>query len=229
MSSTKCSAHRAAAKNLPNGWAAGRRHRCNHDTAVHTRHGYLKTCHYKHWLVDRRQQLWYAIAGKQYLREWINAIEMADTPERFGIVPLSSVDLQVPLQDPSDLKTFSPDLLCMARQMQCPLPPRPVQQRPEQRLFTKLYYEKYRSLVAINFRQFAEDWNMHASVKNGVMPKLPVHLRLYFKQFLFNSRLKDALQRCLAAYRIEDGLGFARCERHPRRDADSNAAAHASC
>lgn len=196
---------------------------------MHTRHGYLKTCHYKHWLVDRRQQLWYAIAGKQYLREWINAIEMADTPERFGIVPLSSVDLQVPLQDPSDLKTFSPDLLCMARQMQCPLPPRPVQQRPEQRLFTKLYYEKYRSLVAINFRQFAEDWNMHASVKNGVMPKLPVHLRLYFKQFLFNSRLKDALQRCLAAYRIEDGLGFARCERHPRRDADSNAAAHASC
>jgi hypothetical protein len=196
----------------------------------------LKTCHYKHWLVDRRQQLWYAIAGKQYLREWIKAIEMADTPERFGIVPLSSVDLQVPLQDPSDLKTFSPDLLCMARQMQCPLPPRPVQQRPEQRLFTKLYYEKYRSLVAINFRQFAEDWNMHASVKNGVMPKLPVHLRLYFKQFLFNSRqflfnsrLKDALQRCLAAYRIEDGLGFARCERHLRRDADSNAAAHASC
>jgi hypothetical protein len=63
----------------------------------------LKTCHYKHWLVDRRQQLWYAIAGKQYLREWINAVEMADTPERFGIVPLSSVDLQVPLQleDPS--------------------------------------------------------------------------------------------------------------------------------
>ena len=111
-----------------------------------------------------------------------------------------------------------------------------MQQRPEQRLFTKLYYEKYRSLVAINFRQFAEDWNMHASVKNGVMPKLPVHLRLYFKQFLFNSRqflfnsrLKDALQRCLAAYRIEDGLGFARCERHLRRDADSNAAAHASC
>jgi hypothetical protein len=41
------------------------------------------------------------IAGKQYLREWINAVEMADTPERFGIVPLSSVDLQVPLQDPS--------------------------------------------------------------------------------------------------------------------------------
>jgi hypothetical protein len=83
------------------GWAAERRHRYNHDTAVHTRHGYLKTGHYKHWLVDRRQQLWYAIAGKQYLREWINAIEMADTPERFGIVPLSSVDLQVPLQDPS--------------------------------------------------------------------------------------------------------------------------------
>ena len=154
---------------------------------------------------------------------------MADTPERFGIVPLSSVDLQVPLQDPSDLKTFSPDLLCMARQMQCPLPPRPVQQRPEQRLFTKLYYEKYRSLVAINFRQFAEDWNLHASVKNGVMPKLPVHLKLYCKQFLFNSRLKDASQRCLAAYRIEDGLGFARYERHLRRDADSNAAAHASC
>ena len=161
---------------------------------MHTRHGYLKTCHYKHWLVDRRQQLWYAIAGKQYLREWINAIEMADTPERFGIVPLSSVDLQVPLQDPSDLKTLPPDLLYMARQMQCPLPPRPVQQRPEQRLFTKLYYEKYRSLVAINFRQFAEDWNMHASVKNRVMPKLPVHLRLYFKQFLFNSRLKEMLR-----------------------------------
>ena len=176
------------------GWAAERRHRCNHDAAVHTRHGYLKTGHYKHWLVDRRQQLWYAIAGKQYLPEWINALEMADTPERFGIVPLSSVDLQVPLQDPSDLKTLPPDLLYMARQMQCPLPPRPVQQRPEQRLFTKLYYEKYRNLVAINFRQFADDWNMHASVKNRVMPKLPVHLRLYFKQFLFNSRLKEMLR-----------------------------------
>jgi hypothetical protein len=50
----------------------------------------LKTGHYKHWLVDRRQQLWYAIAGKKYLPEWINALEMADTPERFGIVPLSS-------------------------------------------------------------------------------------------------------------------------------------------
>ena len=36
--------------------------------------------------------------------------------------------------------------------------------------------------------------NVHASVKNGVMPKLPVHLRLYFKQFLFNSRLKDMLR-----------------------------------
>ena len=26
------------------------------------------------------------------------------------------------------------------------------------------------------------------------MPKLPVHLRLYFKQFLFNSRLKEMLR-----------------------------------
>ena len=176
------------------GWAAERRHRYNHDTAVHTRQGYVKTGHYKHWLVDRRQQLWYAIIGKQYSPQWINALEMADTPERFGIVPLSSVDLQVPLQDPDDLKMLSPDLRYMARQMQCPLPPRPVQQRPEQRLFTKLYYEKYRNLRAINFRRFADDWNVHASVKNGVMPKLPVHLRLYFKQFLFNSRLKEMLR-----------------------------------
>jgi hypothetical protein len=188
----------------------------------------LKTGHYKHWLVDRRQQLWYAIGGKQYLPKWINALEMADTPERFGIVPLSSVDLQVPLQDPSDLKTLSPDLLYTARQMQCPLPPRPVQQRPEQRLSTKLYYEKYRILVAINFRQFADDSNMHASVKNGVMPKLPVHLRLYFKQFLFNSRLKEML-RSGASLLTESRTVFARCERHPRRDADSNAATHASC
>jgi hypothetical protein len=57
---------------LPNGWAAGRRHRCNHDTAVHTRHGYLKSCHYKHWLVDRRQQLWYAITSL-YCRQTIFA------------------------------------------------------------------------------------------------------------------------------------------------------------
>ena len=93
---------------------------------------------------------------------------MADTPERFGIVPLSSVDLQVPLQDPDDLKMLSPDLRYMARQMQCPLPPRPVQQRPEQRLFTKLYYEKYRNLRAINFRRFADDWNVHASVRTAL-------------------------------------------------------------
>ena len=65
---------------------------------------------------------------------------------------------------------------------------------PQARLSTKLYYEKYRSLVASNFRQFANDWNMHASVKNGVMPKLRVHLRLYFKKFLFNSRLKEMLR-----------------------------------
>ena len=56
------------------GWAAERRHRYNHDTAVHTRQGYVKTGHYKHWLVDRRQQLWYAITGKQYLPQWINAL-----------------------------------------------------------------------------------------------------------------------------------------------------------
>ena len=34
------------------GWAAERRHRYNHDTAVHTRQGYVKTGHYK---LARRQ------------------------------------------------------------------------------------------------------------------------------------------------------------------------------
>ena len=178
-------------------WASERRHRYNHDTATHTRQGYPKTGHYKHWLIDRRQQLSYAISGRRYLPHWINALEMADTPESFGIVPLSSVDLQVPPQEPGDLKLLSRDQLYIARQMHCTLPPGPVQQRPEQRLFIQLYHDKFRSHgagAAINFRRFAEDWNMHASAKSGIMPKLPVHLRLYFKRFLFNSRLKDMLR-----------------------------------
>ena len=95
----------------------------------------------------------------------------------------------VPLQDPKDLQALPRDLLYMARQMKCQLPPRPVQTRPEQRLFIQLY----RSLgsSANNFRRFADLWNTHTSAKDGVLPKLPVHLRLYWKRFLFNSRLKD--------------------------------------
>ena len=122
-------------------------HRYNIRSSIRHRTNYPQVGHYDTWLVDELQGLVARNHGVLLYPSWSNTNDFADTPERFGLIPIHDMKLGDKLKKHMEKKKnvkLSKDLQYIAKETGVPVPLLPFIFAEEKKLFTKLVDEKLR-------------------------------------------------------------------------------------
>ena len=179
------------------------RHRYNQRCSERRRAGFPRLGHYDTWLVDKLQELVERNHGKPLYAEWSSTSDYADTPEKFGTVPIYSEELGEALAERTaalrakDADAFAklkqnltPDQQYICAQSGTELPMLPVHGKAELNLFQKLALEQ----TQFDAEVMALEWCEHVDGAT-VFPKLPVYLRTHHEAWKKNQQVKDAVER----------------------------------
>lgn len=159
------------------------RHRFNHRASERKRLGFPRFGHYDTWLVDDLQNLVMKNRGVLLYPAWSNSSDYADTPERFGVIPIHSAVLHEKLVERyeqlmskrKEPHEFTRNLAYVARKTEVPIPFVPVHSKEEISLFKSLVKpgEKF------DADQLALDWMNHVDPDKNIYPKYPAYIRTY--------------------------------------------------
>ncbi|GMI52337.1 hypothetical protein ScalyP_jg7316 [Parmales sp. scaly parma] len=114
--------------------------------------------------------------------DWSNTSEFKDTAERFGTIPIHTKDLGDALKAHMKDKTpfeLSRDMMYIANMTNVPVPFLSVNHPEEKKLFTNLMA----SSKNFDSEQMALDWIKYVDKDKQIYPKLPVYLRIYWKDY----------------------------------------------
>ena len=173
---------------------AERRHRHNTRMARRRRCGYPKVGHYDTWLIDRLKLLTAKVMKKTIYESWTPSILYRDTPETFVTVAIHSEELGEKLDRHWNEKVnrekvkLTPDQKFYCSQTGVPLPFLPVDGAHEYSLFNKLLHDHK---GALDSHAIALLWIDHVD-GISIFPKIPAHLRTYYKHWERNVRIKSA-------------------------------------
>jgi len=163
------------------------RHRFNQRASERHRTNFPQIGHYDTWLVDEIQRLNIKNHSVIVYPGWSNASDFADTPERFGTIPIHDKELDKKLRKHMNGKPkpkLTPDQAYAARKSCLPIPFAPVVRPSEMKLFENLYKKNK------DPNTMAMDWIDYVDDRKGIFPKLPSHLRQYEKTFKHNTEVK---------------------------------------
>ena len=173
---------------------AERRHRHNINIARRRRDGYPKVGHYDTWLIDRLKLLSAKVLKKTIFKCWTPSIMYRDTPETFVTVAIHSKEIGERLTRhweadvDQDKVKLTRDQQFNCKQTDVPLPFLPVTGHAEKSLFSKILHERNGKLDS---NAIALEWIKHVDGVN-IFPKLPAQVRVYFKKWERNVRIKRA-------------------------------------
>ena len=187
---------------------AERRHRHNIDVARRNYVDYPDVGHYDTWVVDCLQELLEYNTGKVLYHGWQSVCDFEDTDESFVLTPLHSADLQEALEvrvaelqkNPYFKLRFSSDVEFLSRAWGVPIPFLPVTGNEEYKLFSKLMLQKMKKFDA---EQMAMLWIEYVDGKS-IMPKLPVQLKTYHRDWERNRRIQAQQERAAPDMRLLD-------------------------